>query len=552
MGLDPSLIARKRRLVYLKQQMDQAIMRNMYRLAKRNLEGMSLYDPLPMARQFHRSSVRIGLLDGPNQSGKSLMGAMEFSWRITGTHPFKKVPKGNQRALICGPKTDHIADPIWKYLSQPGAFSVINDEITGRLRSVRADPNDPTRLDPYDEAYKEKWRDAPPLLPDRWIADISYESVVDQAPHNVKLVNDTTLMFRTAGGNAKPPRGGQLIVWWFDEEIPNPTFLTEVTRGCMRYGGTGFWSATPESGGMQLHELHERALMNDPDVRAFTVYLEDNPFISDADKLAFYNSLTEEQREVKYYGHYLLKGRQIYKVYDPNIHNYHANEMPLDWCYYIFVDPGHISGTVFAAVDPDEKHLWIYKSVELRECTAQTWADMVWREHYSRPVEAIVMDERAGRQTGIGGGPTVALQYRLALKERGIVPQAIGPLDGFMPGTPNIEAREEALIRMLSPRLSGPFMGTPKLQMAFDRNGKLEAQIRRAHKEAKNPEKRARDAGYPDDLVQALEYGAHYNPSYHYNEPIQERSKPGVLDALQRLQDQQRRQRGPTGRLRHL
>ena len=530
-----------------RRQLQQALYQNIERLARRRLEGLALYNPLPKAHEFHRSNVRIALLDGPNQGGKSLMGAAEFAWRITGTHPFKTQRRKKRLALVVGPETDHIGDPMWRYLSQPGAFSVINDEHTGRLRSVRADRNDPTKLDPYDKAYKEKWRDAPPLLPDRFIKDIAYESVVKQVPRNVVLINGATILFRPAGGAAKPPRGRQLTDWWFDEEVSNPAFLRETIRGSMRFGGSGFWSATPETGGFQLFELHERALASDPDVKAFTVYLEDNPFISEEDKRAFYDSLDDEQRRVKYYGEYLIAGRRVYSMFDPNIHCYEPFPIPRHWCFYLFVDPGHRSGTVFAAVDPEEKHLWVYKSVELRNCTQNRWADMVWEEHHDRPIEAMVIDERAGRQTGIAGGATVASEYYEALKVRGIEPRSYGPRQGFMPGTSDIEAREQSLVGMLTPRYYGPFEGLPKIQFAKGTNAKLVAQIQKAHKEAKNPKKRAKDRTNPEDVLQGLEYGAHYNPSYRFPQETPTPKPDPVFASYQAAEARRQRRQGRRG-----
>ncbi len=207
-----------------------------------------------------------------------------------------------------GYDAEHIASPMWRSLAREGAFNMIRDEQTKLWRSVRPDPDNPVKLDPYDAAYREKWREAPPLLPERWYKNhVAWEDRGKDIPRHVTIPKTGwKILFRSSKGDAV--RGIQINLWQFDEEIKNYQFLPEALRGCMRFDGVGFWTATPQSGGVQLYELHERALSEDKDVEAFPLYIYENPFYTDESKQAFYDSLSEDERRVRWHGEYALVG----------------------------------------------------------------------------------------------------------------------------------------------------------------------------------------------------------------------------------------------------
>jgi hypothetical protein len=485
------------------------------------MEGLALYRPLPVAEGFHRSTARIRLLDGPNQCGKTLAAEVEVARALLGLDPYGKYPKHNGRALAVAHEGDHISQVTWKTLTQPGAFSIIRDEHTQRWRSVRFQSDDPTKLDPYDAAYREKWREAPPLLPERLI-QVAWDDRGRGIPRVVKVPSTGwKMLWRSSKGDAV--RGVQLHLWHFDEEIGNQDFLPECLRACMRYGGRGFWSATPQTGGPQLYDLRDQADHGSGGVEAYSLSLIDNPFYTEEEKQAFYDQLSEDEREVRYYGRYPRAGLRVYPMFAVmGIHGYEFTEVPSNHCRVAAVDPGtQHCGTVFAAIDPDDAHVSVYDAMDLRSADAGRWADEMYRQQGEHAFEAIVMDERAGKQHPMGHAKNIAEHYWEALRRRGIKPRVLGPMSGFFPGSGDVEARQEALLDWMAVRGTGPFAGSPRLKVARGRVPMLERQIKAAQMEMPQYGKRTKSnkrMKLQEDVLVCLEYLAAHNP--FYREPV--------------------------------
>jgi len=506
-------------------------------LARKGMEGLALYRPLPAAAMFHDSKKRIRLLDGSNQSGKTLAAMAEVAMAVMGNHPTGTFPKENGRAILVGYDGDHLADPMFRTLCRQGAFSTIRDEQTGKVRSVRPDLNDPKRLDPYDAAYREKWRDAPPLLPERAIKHIAFEDTGKGIPRVIQLHNGWQLLWRSS--KSKPVRGRQFHLWQFDEEIENDQFLPEVLRGCMRFSGRGFWSATPQTGGLQLYELRQRADAGDPDVAAFTLLLDDNPFYPDEEKQAFWRALSDEEREVRYYGRYAILGRRLYPMFNPQgDHGCEPFEPPQTWTRYLILDPGRMRcGTLFGAIDPDERNAWVYGGFALRNADAQRWAERVRGMQGSVRFEAAIIDKRAGKQHPMGASDTVARQYFDALTRAGVMPRRLGPLAGFFPGSDDVKAREEALLDWLHLRGDGAFLGSPRLKIMRGVFPELEREIRNAQYDGHKSDKRL---DLEEDCLDCLEYWAASKPGYYPPELVAKRPREPVYeDWLKRAQGRQ-------------
>ena len=492
--------------------------------------------PLPMSALFHDCPARIRLLDGSNQSGKTLTAQVEIARAICGLDP--KYPRRNGLALIVGKNLDHVGDPMWRTLAEPGAFSIIRDEHTRIWRSVRPDPANPKRLDPYDEAYREKWVDAPPLLPRRMIKSIAWEAKGKGAPRVVNLTTGWKMLWHTADGD--PRRGIQVNLWNFDEEIKNRQFLPEALRGCMRHGGKGFWSATAQTGGAQLYELHRQAEGGSDDVKAFTLLLDDNPHYTDEEKKAFYDQLSEDEREVRYFGKYALAGRRVYSMFNAmDEHGVEPFTIPPDWTREVIVDPSRqYLGCLFGAIDPDEQYLTVYDGFVMRQANKDRWADMILDRQGKHRFERFIIDQQMGKQTFATGGDNVAKQYWDALKSRGIEPRLHGPdrkLGGFFPGSKDVMAREESLIHAMRVRYDGPFKGTAQFRVMRGVLNELERQINLAHYGMDNPDKRVELKG-EDDLIDCVEYWAASRPGYHLPETVETPAGHLVWDRFQAKQ----------------
>lgn len=496
-----------RRIVALAKQIERA-----------EQDAITAFVPLPHTVPFLTSRKQIAIVAGSNQAGKSLVSLVKLCWAVLGRDPLRRFPRTGGRAIIVGYDGDHLADPLYKKLFREGEIKLIRDERTGRWRSVRPDPTNPRRLDPYDLAYREKWRDAPPLIPPRMVADQAWEQASKDIPRVTRLTNGWTILWRSSAG--RPPRGRQIHYVHLDEDIRNTAaWVNELIPRLIKEGGYLTWAATAQEGGPELYEWWEKAEKGSPHVDAFRLLIDDNPYISDEQKKFFFDMLTsDEERSVRYFGENSLVGRKIYPHYDPmGVHGCEPFAIPQDWARYAAVDPGgNRMGSLLLAVDPQERHRWVYDGFELRQSTAHQWAYELLRRQGDTLFEAIIIDSRAGKSPEMGGSNlNVAQQYWKALAETGVQPRRTGPLAGFFPSSHHVEARQEALKEWMSIRGAGPFAGTPKLQVMRGVLPSLDRQIALA--QTKPNGKRAE---LVEDLLDCLEYLAAFDPRYYRPEPV--------------------------------
>ncbi len=509
------------------------------RLAALNSEALALVRPLPHAEPFHASRKKVAIGDGSNQAGKSMAFAVEVARALGNGDPHNKYPKGGL-AIFVGYDEDHLADPIYKKLFKPGEFKLIRDERTGLLRSVRPDPDDPLRLDPYDLAYREKWIDAPPLVPPRLIRRMAWEDSAKEIPRVTELTTGWRILWRASGG--KPPQGVQAALIWADEEIRHSNlWVNELIPRLIKTGGRFLWSATPREGGPELYELRLKADEGSPYVDRFTFLIDQNPFMTPEEKEAFRSLLTsDEEIAVRYYGEYAIAGRRVYPTYDPNgIHGCEPFEVPPDWCRYAIVDPSTaLCATLLVAVDPDEAHLWVYDSFVLHKAEATEWAYALQERERGVQFQGIVMDQRAGNQKSFNAAETTSQRFARALETVGMTVRARGAMNGFIPGSADLKARTMALREAMVPRAEGPFAGTPLLQVMRGVCPELDRQIKNANSDARDPEKRKKFDGQTCDLLDDLEYAAAADLRYY--EPVRV-EETVVSYAVRDFREQERR-----------
>lgn len=517
------------------------------KLAKLRAEGLALYRPLPEVERFHASLKKYRVVDGSNRSGKTNSGAVETCRMLCGCDPHDKGIKNDGKALIVGLDGDHLA-MMWAKCARPGAFSIIRDEDTRLWRAVRPDPDDPLHLDPYDEAYREQWKDSPPLLPKRMIKSIAWEEKGKGIPRRVTFTNGWDSLWRSSKGDS--PQGDHLNWVWIDEQIENEDFFEEGRRGIVALKETPqhmprmIWTATPQNLNPQLSDLRDDADNNSSHVDAFKLLITDNPYIPDKEKQAFFEGLSEDEREVRWFGNAAIARQRVYPGYNPQgTHGCDPFEIDISrWARYVSLDPGRQHcGTVFFAIDPEQEHVWIYDAFDLRNSDAEGWAGEVEKRQHDTRYEALVIDQQMGKQHPPGAGLNTAEQYFAALMAAGVQPSTTGPLGGFFPGTNDISSREEAVIRWLTIRGTGPFAGKPTLQVHRGVSPQLDKQFRDAvHDKGRRSKKPMQD------LLVCVEYMAGFNPTHHMPTPIESleaRRTASVYEQFQQKKSRQRRRR---------
>lgn len=398
--------------------------------------------------------VCAGLINA--NSGKTCCAAVEVARAVTGNDPYNKYPKEGGRWFCVGKDLAHIGQVMWRKLGRAGAFKIIRDYNTDNWRSYRP-------WDPSDAARASSARSAPPLIPPRMIKEIAWENKKEGIPNVVRMHNGWEISFFSSLG--KPPQGSDINGWWFDEEIVDGDWFPEMSARVLDHEGYGVWSATPQAGTDQLYELHkrseqERETMGQPLVEEFLVLLNDNPHISEKAKREFAANLSEEDYRVRVGGEFAITSARVYPEFHKTKHVVPYFPIPPEWTRYAVVDPGHqICAVLFAAVPPDEKHVYLFDELYIRECNANLFGEHMARKTAHQTFQAFIIDAHMAIATQVGVGRTVEQQYQQALLENKVKSVSTG--HGFIYGSDDITAGVLAVHDLLRLREDG----TPKLQL---------------------------------------------------------------------------------------
>ena len=513
-------------------------------IRKRRMEGIQLIKTLPHLVDFHKCLTRWAIIWGSNRSSKTETCAIEFCRAVLGCDPYDKYPRKGGNALVVAKDLDDVAR-IWRTCSEPGAFEVVKS-VHG-WRAVRPDPNDPSRIDPDDEARRDKWQPGPPLIPERMIKHIAWENPRKKIPRYVEFTTGWRVLFRSSISIA--PQGDKYNLVWLDEQMQNPLFYQEANRGLVGFGGKyspkGIWSATSQTTNLQLYKLYQASKGESSYITPFKATVDQNCYIPPDEKLIFYDSMeSDAERRIRYYGEFALIAQSIYKHYDPmGVHGCDPFLIKPNWCRVVVLDPSwRHCASLFFAIDPDDAHVYVYDGFDLPNGDARGWAEEIKSRQGDMKFYGFVIDQQMGKQHETGPGETVAAQYFAALKEIGIEPQVFGPLSGFFPGSRDIEGRTKSLLGWMSLRGTGTLSGTSRLQVMRGVVPKLDDQIHLAHTRTDRPDKRATGKLVEEDLLQTLEYGAAFDPHYYPPEPVEAGSagERSVADLLEEKRERRR------------
>jgi hypothetical protein len=344
---------------------------------------------------------------------------------VTGQDPYDKWPKTNGIFFVFGLDGKHLGLTIYTKLFQPGAFRIIRDEVTGSWRAYRRWTD--------EHRFKESIP-APPLIPPRFIKEIAWEEKKTKTPKMVTLTTGWVIHFFSS--LARDPQGQSIDGWWIDEEVENEKLVSELIARCTDGDrtGKGFWSAAPQIGSRQLLELHEMWEDGSPQVDEFVFLMKDNPHISEESKQRFFDTLSEEERRVRWYGEYAYSQLIVYPEFSEKVHGLDESEagrrkmeklglgpgchVPYDWTVYASIDPGRqVCAVEFWAVPPPARgHFYVmYDELYLKQCDAAQFGKAFATKCKDRVFEALIIDHQAGRISDTGSGLNVEEQYRKAL-----------------------------------------------------------------------------------------------------------------------------------------
>lgn len=413
--------------------------------ARRKVEALRLYEPLPDQGEFHKSLAPERLLRGSNRGGKTLPAAVEVARAVTGQDPHDKYPKRDGRCFAVGKDGRHCAQVMWRKLSRAGAFKIIRDQYTREWRAYRP-------WDPCDRARIQETKPAPPLIPPRLIKKVAWDKKVEDQPSLIILHNGWEIAFFSSLG--KPPNGNDIDLGWFDEEIVDPDWYPEVSARLLDRRGRFIWSATPQAGTEQLYNLHEEAERlaeagaANPRVTEHVILLENNPYIDDDQKKELSDKLSEEDRAVRVGGEFVFLSFKVYPEFTPSAFICDWFDIPKEWTRYVSVDPGRqVCAVAFLAVPPPDdpehgKHVYLYDELYIQNCDAEQFGQAMAKKCGEQDIFEFLIDHQGAQVHDTGSGRSVEEQYSAALA-RNKVASIVGGTN-FTWGIADVEAGVEA------------------------------------------------------------------------------------------------------------
>jgi hypothetical protein len=432
-------------------------------LAKRRIEGLRLYEPMPVQQAFHQSKSREKIILGSNRSGKTLTNMVGIARAVTGQDPFHQTPKENGICYVVGKDGREVGQVLWRKLGRAGAFKIIRDLETKEWRTFR--PNDPA-----DMARKDEIKPAPPLIPPRFIREISWENKKENLPKIVYLTTGWEIHFFTSQG--LPPQGADIDMAAFDEEIIQSSWYAEISARLVDRNGLFIWSATPQAATIQLFDLHERAekemLLNptNPAIEEFHITIDENEYLTRQQKDDFAAKLSEEEYHVRYKGQFALTHLNVFPEYSKVLHGVDYFQIPVEWTRYLAIDPGRqVCAVLFMAIPPEDHgdYGYIYDELYIQNCDAELFGERMEVKCQGQQFQAFIIDGQEARKGDTGSGRTIEEQYCEALRKRKIASVATG--SGFEWGGSDVRSGIEAIRLWLRVREDG----TAKLRVMQSR-----------------------------------------------------------------------------------
>lgn len=268
------------------------------------------YKPHGKQVEFHTSEARGKLFLGGNRSGKTVGGAVEAVWWLTGKHPYIHTPDPPVRGRC-----------------------VSVDFLNGVERIVKPEI---ARWLPPSELKNGSWMD-------------SY----DKELRTLTLENGSTLEFMSYEQALEKFAGTSRNFIWFDEEPPHDIFV-ECKMRLIDTGGRWWITMTPVEGMTWVYDDIYMAAKEDYDLKVVEVDMTENSYLNPGEIEAFMSGLTSDEKKARIQGKFVQVGGLVYKqfseanIIDPVV-------IPKDWLHVAALDHGYTNPTawLWAGIDRD-------------------------------------------------------------------------------------------------------------------------------------------------------------------------------------------------------
>lgn len=268
------------------------------------------YEPQPHQKKFHESTKSGRLFIGGNRSGKTVGGATEAVWYLTGTHPFKKTPPTPVKGRGIGVDFDN------------GISKIMLPEIS-------------------------KW------IPPSMLINGSWEDSYHRSLRTLTLTNRSTIEFMSYDQDVDKFAGTSRHFAWFDEEPPEDIFNENLLR-LVDVKGDWWLTMTPliEMSWTfdRLYEPWKNKTISHVDV--FEVSTLENKYIDPAALELILEGISVEEKEARTHGTYISHQGLVFKgsFTTANILSdvINSDEWPLinsKWGHFCMLDHGYTNPT---------------------------------------------------------------------------------------------------------------------------------------------------------------------------------------------------------------
>ena len=257
---------------------------------------------------FHKNQKRGRVLLGGNRVGKTVSGAMESVWHLTGTHPYRSTPE----------------PPVYGRGVSVDIEQGLNKIMLPEIR---------------------RWLSPQYLINGSWEDSYSKQSRV------LTLANGSKMDFLTGEMDADQHAGTSRDFCWWDEEPPEYIFNEDMLR-LVDVNGVWWMTMTPLLGFTWVYRRFyapavEKGLDN-PNFVVFVGSTENNPHISAEVLEIMTEGMAPEEKEARKYGKFVAATGLVYPSFNKYIH-----VIPP-------IDPREITQPVYVAMDHGMRHPTVF------------------------------------------------------------------------------------------------------------------------------------------------------------------------------------------------
>lgn len=240
------------------------------------------YRPYEIQRRFHSSTATGRLLLGGNRAGKTVSGATEASYWLTGSHPYQSTP-------------------------EPPIFG----------RGVSVDIEQGLKKIMLPELAR--W------IPTSLLVSGSWEQSYDKQSRVLTLANGSRMDFLTSEMDTEKHAGTSRHFCWLDEEPPESIFNENMLR-LVDVQGHWWLTMTPVLGMTWVYRRYYEPMVEGvetDETRSFEYFSapsENNPFLPEGALDTMLAGMSSEEREARKYGKFVAASGLVYPSFNPAIH----------------------------------------------------------------------------------------------------------------------------------------------------------------------------------------------------------------------------------------